>query len=68
MKWKIIAAIAVAGLAYDEIVIIRNNKKFNRLKEGFSELANTNDYLAHKLDQHHVPMDEFDRIVMKTSL
>lgn len=92
MPAPIFATAAVAVLAYDYTVSLRNRRRFNKLKENNQALRQTHEtnriafarlledlestraeltaanrkltYMLNKLDQHDIPVTEFDVIAM----
>jgi hypothetical protein len=68
-------ALFVIALAYDLNVARINKKRQQRLTEQnallnayTAHLEKQIDYLTSKLDEHDVPVTEFDKIVMNTNL
>ena len=62
---KIIIGGLTAILAYDTVVHVINAKRFGKLRTEYLKARELNKYLMAKLDENHVPADEFDQIVMK---
>jgi hypothetical protein len=70
-KTKILFWAAVFGFSYDATVAYINRKRFNELKTKYYTVLdqrNRADELtriyAAKLNQHRIPIDDFDRIIM----
>ena len=64
MKKNIVIGILVAAIVYDGLVGIHNRKIFENQKETIKNLDEMMLYLATKLDEHDIPCDKFDNIVM----
>lgn len=64
MKKNIVIGILVAAVAYDGLVNIHNRKIFENQKKTIKDLDEKMLYLATKLDEHNIPCDKFDDIVM----
>ena len=62
---KIIIGGLTTILAYDTVVHVINAKRFGKLRTEYLKARKLNKYLVTKLDDNHVPADEFDQIVLK---
>jgi len=59
INWKIVAGVFAAIAVYDEVVLHATQKTLKR------QTMRVN-YLANKLDEANIPMNDFDEIVLKT--
>jgi transcription initiation factor TFIIIB Brf1 subunit/transcription initiation factor TFIIB len=71
-KYKIATVILAAALTWDTTVHYRNKKKFKQIQE--DQRVNLNMlrlyqkqimYLGTKMEEHDIPLSEFDRIIMR---
>lgn len=70
-KFKIATALLVLSSIYDHQVHRRNKKTFEslvkeneNLRQAGKTLMKQYEYLASKMDEHDVPITEFDRIIL----
>jgi hypothetical protein len=74
-KFKIATAVLAVAFIHDTVVSHRNRKKFEAMKENNHNLFIIADglnkqveYLTHVMNEHEVPVTEFDRIIMSNLL
>lgn len=63
-NWKLVSGILAAVLIYDCRIAYKNKKRFARNQEVLKRANELTLFYASKLEEHQIPLDAFDRIII----